>query len=68
MIDFPTSPTIGQAYTYASRTWIWDGSAWSRQVNAGQNVSVFTVTETLVENEINVLAVIANAFQQVNYI
>ena len=68
MIDFPASPTIGEAYTYASRTWIWDGLAWSRQVNAGQNVSVFTVTGTLVQNEINVLAVIDNAFQQVNYI
>lgn len=27
--NFPTSPTVGQTYTYNSRTWIWDGSSWN---------------------------------------
>lgn len=43
MIDFPSSPTVGQAYTYGSRTWVWNGSGWERQINAGQTVSVFVV-------------------------
>lgn len=28
MIDFPNSPTIGQKYTAANKTWEWDGAAW----------------------------------------
>jgi hypothetical protein len=27
-IDFPSSPTSGQVYTYGSRTWTWTGVAW----------------------------------------
>lgn len=42
MIDFPTSPVSGQAYSYGGRTWVWDATGWQRQINAGQIVSVFT--------------------------
>ena len=31
VINFPTSPTVGQLYTYNGRTWKWDGSGWERQ-------------------------------------
>lgn len=27
-IDFPTSPTVGQIYTYGARSWQWTGSGW----------------------------------------
>jgi hypothetical protein len=27
-IDFPTSPTVGQTYTYGANTWQWNGNAW----------------------------------------
>jgi hypothetical protein len=27
-IDFPTSPTNGQVYTYEGRSWVYNGSAW----------------------------------------
>ncbi len=27
-INFPTSPTVGQNYTYNSRTWQWNGEGW----------------------------------------
>ena len=30
-IDFPNSPTVGQSFTAAGRTWIWDGTVWSTQ-------------------------------------
>ncbi len=40
-MDFPSSPSVGQAYTFASRTWVWDGVGWARQINAGQIVAVF---------------------------
>ena len=28
MIDFPASPTLGQQFTAAGATWIWDGAKW----------------------------------------
>ena len=28
VIDFPTSPTVGQTYTDGSRTWTWNGTGW----------------------------------------
>jgi collagen type VII alpha len=27
-VDFPNSPTLGQTYTYGSRSWQWNGVAW----------------------------------------
>jgi microcystin-dependent protein len=27
-IDFPTSPTTGQVYTYLGKSWIWNGTGW----------------------------------------
>jgi hypothetical protein len=27
-ISFPTSPTVGQTYTYSTSTWQWNGYAW----------------------------------------
>lgn len=49
MINFPTSPVVNDAYTFGSRTWIWNGSGWERQINRGQNVQVFVPTNTLVQ-------------------
>ena len=28
-LDFPTSPSVGDLYTYNNRTWQWNGSAWA---------------------------------------
>jgi hypothetical protein len=30
-ISFPTASSIGQTYTYGSRTWIWNGTIWKAQ-------------------------------------
>lgn len=27
-INFPSSPTVGDIYTYASRSWQWNGQGW----------------------------------------
>lgn len=29
-IDFPTSPTTGDTYSFNGRTWQWNGSGWER--------------------------------------
>lgn len=49
MIDFPTSPVVNQTYTFNGRTWVWNGSGWERQINAGQTVSVFITVGPMVE-------------------
>lgn len=33
-IDFPSAPTLNQTYTYAGRTWKWNGEGWQLLTNA----------------------------------
>ena len=35
-ISFPSSPTVGQIYTYGTRSWKWTGTAWVSQT---QNIA-----------------------------
>lgn len=28
-LDFPTSPSVGQAYTANGSTWVWNGVSWT---------------------------------------
>jgi hypothetical protein len=35
MINFPSSPTLNQEYTYLTRTWKWNGVAWQLLVTTG---------------------------------
>jgi hypothetical protein len=30
-LDFPSSPSVGDNYTFNSRTWRWNGTGWARQ-------------------------------------
>jgi hypothetical protein len=48
-IDFPTSPTLNQVYTFNSISWIWNGSYWDNyspsqtvvnQIIAGTNITL----------------------------
>ena len=27
-LDFPTSPSLNDSYTFNDKTWVWDGTAW----------------------------------------
>lgn len=66
MIDFPTSPVLGDSYTYGSRTWIWNGSGWERVINAGQVVSVFVVG--VIVTDITALPNDNNAWYRLDYV
>lgn len=69
MIDFPTSPVSGQAYTYGGRTWVWDETGWQRQVNAGQIVSVFVNPGVEVQSVAEGLPyLITTTWYQLNYV
>lgn len=39
-VDFPSSPTAGQQYTYAGKTWEWSGSGWILVATSGLNVTI----------------------------
>lgn len=39
-VDFPSSPTTGQQYTYAGKTWEWSGSGWILVATSGLNVTI----------------------------
>lgn len=34
-IDFPNSPTLGQSYSYGTRSWTWNGSRWEGVIESG---------------------------------
>ena len=68
MINFPSSPVVNDTYTYNGRTWVWNGSGWERQINAGQIVSVFVTPGTEVQTAASSVAFIANDWQLVNYV
>lgn len=69
MIDFPTSPILGQAFVYGTRTWTWDGSGWQRQVNAGQLASVFINPGTEIQLTLESLPILVSAdWYQLTYI
>lgn len=38
-LDFPTSPTVGDIYTFGGRSWQWNGSAWDVYVTAANAVT-----------------------------
>lgn len=39
-LDFPSSPTTNQEYTYKGRTWIYNGSGWQIKPTALQYVDI----------------------------
>jgi hypothetical protein len=42
-MNFPVNPTLNQTYTYGTRTWKWDGTAWNLQRSV---ISLATVATT----------------------
>lgn len=69
MIDFPTGAYVGQTYTVGDRSWRWNGYAWARVVNEGQNIAVL-VGITAVEAYAGALegAAVSGAFHLLNYV
>lgn len=43
-IDFPSSPTLNQQYTFAGKTWVWNGTGWEFKAVDIAVQSEFTVT------------------------
>jgi hypothetical protein len=41
-MNFPVNPTLNQTYTYGTRTWKWDGTAWNLQRSATALATVAT--------------------------
>lgn len=42
LIDFPSSPNLGQKYTFNGRTWEWNGYAWDISGATGGGGSTFS--------------------------
>jgi hypothetical protein len=34
-MNFPDSPTLNQTFTFAGRTWVWNGSTWANVAGSG---------------------------------
>lgn len=46
MINFPTSPTVGDIYTFAGLSWQWNGVAWQTYGGGGGAITVANDTTT----------------------
>lgn len=68
MIDFPTSPVIGQQYEYLGRIWQWNGDGWRRVINQGQVVAVFATPGTEVIESATALPLISGSWATLNYV
>lgn len=53
-LDFPTSPTLNQVYTFSGRSWIWNGTAWDVSTSGSSSVAgVSSLTGTTGEVEVS---------------
>ena len=68
VIDFPNTPTIGAAYAFAGRRWIWNGYAWAETLNEGQGVAVFTRVGPLVQNAVPMPSPIGKDWVKIDYV
>ena len=66
-MDFPSTPIVGQLYSFAGRTWRFDGAGWQRVVNQGQIVSVFTLVQVN-EALVTTLPTTPNAWHLINHL
>ena len=51
-IDFPDSPSVNDVFTVGSRTWQWDGVAWSLSPSTG--ISSVTATDVTASGDLTV--------------
>jgi len=69
VIEFPSTPVVGDTYTFNGRTWEWNGSGWERQLNQGQLVAVFTSPGPLVLAEAPAFAgVTLDTWAEIDYV
>jgi len=61
-IDFPSSPTVGQEYTYNNRTWTWSGTVWT------PNRAQYTADRDIISDEDGYLVASAVTSTEVSYL
>lgn len=60
-IDFPTSPTAGQVYTFGTRSWTWNGTGWAVNTPTTLSLNAQTASYTAVLTDKDKLVEINNA-------
>lgn len=69
MLNFPTSPTIGQQYSLGTRTWVFNGKGWALTSQAAQADAGFVLVDALILTSTEELPQeVSGDFVSVNYI
>ena len=56
-IDFPSSPTTGQVYTYQDNSWIYSGTAWDKvEASLAPNTFAIQLNEQLISTNYTIAA------------
>jgi len=61
-IDFPSSPTVGEEYTYNNRTWTWSGTVWT------PNRAQYTADRDIISDEDGYLVASPVTSTEVSYL
>jgi hypothetical protein len=69
MLNFPSSPTVGQVYILATRTWVFNGKGWALAPQAAQADIGFVLVDGLILTSTDELPqVVVGDFVQLTYI
>jgi hypothetical protein len=69
MLNFPSSPTVGQVYSLATKTWVFNGKGWALAPQAAQTDLGFVLVYGLILTSTeNLPQVVVGDFMQINYI
>lgn len=59
-INFPSSPTLNQTYSYSGVTWSWNGSTWNKVANTTPTFTSVTATNATFTNATVTNATVTN--------
>jgi hypothetical protein len=68
MLNFPSTPALGDQYTIGTRTWAFNGAGWERIINSRQVLLSFVLIDLLIIDQAIAFNAPLVGFTELNYI